>query len=88
MTESAPATRSGWTGQIVAVFVVLAVLLWFVQMRRAPMQLLERRDCQNAYAAALTAADSALVDAQQPLNASRTDRAATTCGELRKQGRL
>ena len=74
--------------KIVTVFVVLAVLLWFIQMRRAPMQLLERRDCQNAYATAKTAADTAAVDARQPLDANRTDRGATTCGELRKMGRL
>ena len=79
---------STWTGQIIAIFVVLAVLLWFVQMRRAPMQLLERRDCQRAYEAARTAADSAIVDARQPLDASRSDRGAVTCGELRRTGRL
>ena len=88
MTESSPPNRSSWTGQIVALFAVLAVLLWFIQMRRAPMQLLERRDCQHAYAAAKTAADSLLVDARQPLDANRTDRGAVTCGELRKMGRL
>jgi hypothetical protein len=77
-----------WTGQIVAVFVVIAIFLWFIQMRRAPLQLLERRDCQNAYAAATGAADSALVDARQPLGAHRGDRGAVTCGELRTSGRL
>ena len=88
MSDALPPRRSGWTGQIVAVFVVLAVLLWFIQMRRAPMQLLERRDCQRAYAAAQTPADTAAVDTRQPLNANRTDRGAVTCGELRKMGRL
>ncbi|PYO92676.1 MAG: hypothetical protein DMD62_12560 [Gemmatimonadetes bacterium] len=85
MTHSDPHNRSSWTGQIVTLCVVLAVLLWFVQMRRAPMQLLERRDCQNAYAAAKTQADSASVDARQPLGDNRTDRGAITCGELRKR---
>ena len=80
--------KRSWVGQIVTVFVVLAVLLWFVQMRRAPMQLLEQRDCQNAYAAARAAADSLAVDARQPLDANRTDRGAVTCGELRRAGRL
>jgi len=80
--------RSGWTGQIVTVFAVLAVLLWFVQMRRAPLQLLERRDCETAYAAAKTAADSLAVDARQPLDANRSDRGAVTCGELRRAGRM
>ena len=69
-------------------FVVLAVILWFIQMRRAPMQLLERRDCQSAYAAARTVADSAAVDVRQPLGSDRPDSLAQTCGDLRKAGRL
>lgn len=88
MTEGSPPNRSSWTGQIVTLFAILAILLWFIQMRRAPMQLLERRDCQSAYATAKTPADTAAVDARQPLGANRTDRGATTCGELRKMGRL
>lgn len=80
--------KRSWTGQIVGVFIVLVIVLWFIQMRRAPLQLLERRDCENAYKAARTAADTALVDARQPLDATRTDRHAVTCGELRKAGRL
>jgi len=77
-----------WTGQIVGVFVVLAVILWFIQMRKAPMQLLEWCDCQNAYASARTAAESAAVDLRQPLGADRPDSLAQTCGDLRKAGRL
>ena len=76
------------TGQIVGIFIVLVIALWFIQMRRAPMQLLERRDCESAYKAARTPADSAAVDARQPLDATRTDPHAVTCGELRKAGRL
>jgi hypothetical protein len=72
----------------VGIFVVLAVILWFIQMRRAPMQLLERRDCQNAYAAARTAADSSVVDSRQPLGTDRPDSLAQTCGDFRKAGRL
>jgi hypothetical protein len=79
---------SSWTGQIFTLLVVLAVLLWFVQMRRAPMQLLEQRDCQHAYADAHSAAESLAVDARQPLEANRSDRGAVTCGELRRGGRL
>lgn len=78
----------GRTSQIVAVFIVLVIAIWFIQMRRAPMNLLERRDCESAYKAAHNAADSASVDARQPLEATRTDRHAVTCGELRKAGRL
>lgn len=88
MSDRAVSNRSSWTGHVVTVVVALAVLLWFVQARRAPMQLLERRDCQNAYAAAKTPADSTLVDARQPLGEDRADRAAITCGKLRKMGRL
>lgn len=74
--------------KIVGVFIVLVIALWFIQMRRAPMQLLERRDCESAYQSARTPADTALVDARQPLDATRTDRLAVTCGEWRKAGRL
>ena len=85
-----PGSNSGRAGgsQIVAVFIVLAIALWFIQMRRAPLQLLERRDCESAYQSARTPADSALVDARQPLDATRTDPHAVTCGALRKAGRL
>jgi len=82
------AQQRTWTGQIVGVFIVLVIVIWFIQMRRAPMNLLERRDCENAYRAARTAADSSAVDARQPLEATRADRHAVTCGELRKAGRL
>lgn len=88
MGETSAAKPRTWTGQIVGIFVVLAVILWFIQMRRAPMQLLERRDCQNAYAAARTAADSAALDLRQPLGADRRDSRAQTCGYLRRAGRL
>jgi hypothetical protein len=87
-TERASPKRSSWSGHIVTLFVMLAVLLWFVQMRRAPMRLLEQRDCQNAYAGAKTAAESLAVDTRQPLDAGRADRGAVTCGELRRAGRL
>ena len=70
------------------IFVVLAVILWFIQMRRAPMHLMERRDCQNSYAAARTAADSGIVDSRQPLGTDRPDSLAQTCGDFRKAGRL
>jgi hypothetical protein len=63
-TERTSPNERTWTGQIVAILAVIAAILWFVQMRRAPMQLLERRDCQRAYAAARTLADSAAVDAR------------------------
>jgi hypothetical protein len=82
------AQQRTWTGQIIGVFIVLVIVIWFIQMRRAPMNLVERRDCESAYRAARTAADSAVVDARQPLDATRTGPHALTCGELRKTGRL
>jgi len=82
------AQQRTWTGQIVGVFIVLVIVIWFIQMRRAPMNLLERRDCETAYRAARTAADSSAVDSRQPLEATRADRHAVTCGELRKAGQL
>lgn len=74
--------------KVVGVFVVLVIALWFIQMRRAPMQLLERRDCEAAYKSARTPGDTALVDTRQPLDATRSDPHAVTCGALRKAGRL
>jgi hypothetical protein len=68
--------------------VVISVIVWFVQARRAPMQLLERRDCENAYAAARTSAETVAVDARRPLGATRPDSLAVTCGALRHKGRL
>jgi len=73
--------------RIVGVFIVVVIALWFIQMRRAPMQLLEWRDCEAAYMSARTRADTARVDARQPLDGTRTDRHAVTCGDLRKAGR-
>ncbi len=80
--------RSGfWVGQIGGVIVVVALILWFVQMRRAPARLLERRDCERAYASAFTQADSLAVDTRHPItNRSATDTLA--CGLLRKSGQL
>jgi len=81
-------SRSGiWVGQIGGVIVVVALIVWFVQMRSAPARLLERRDCERAYASAFTLADSLAVDTRQPIaNRSATD--TLTCGLLRKSGQL
>ncbi len=80
--------RTSWTGQALMILAALTALLWFLQVRRAPVQLLERRDCENAYAAAHTHADTLAADARQPLGATRTDSLAFTCGTLRRSGRL
>jgi hypothetical protein len=78
-----PARPRTWSGQIVGLLVALAVIVWFIQMRRAPTQLLEKRDCQRAYAEARTAAETLAVDARQPLGAARPDSVAVTCKSLR-----
>ena len=75
-------------GQVLMLLVVISLIVWYVQARRAPMQLLERRDCENAYAAARTRAETLAVDARQPLGAKRPDSLATTCGSLRHEGLL
>ena len=69
--------------QLLALLVVLILVLWYLQARRTPMQLLARRDCENAYAAARTHAETLAVDARQPLGANRRDSLAVTCGSLR-----
>ncbi|HEV2669948.1 MAG TPA: hypothetical protein VGU74_02565 [Gemmatimonadales bacterium] len=77
-------------GQVVMLLVVISLIVWYVQARRAPLQLLERRDCENAYAAARTSADTLAVDARRLLGATRPppDSLAVTCGALRHKGRV
>ncbi len=83
--------RTTWVerlvGQIITVLVVIVVFLWFLQARSAPMQVLERRACENAYREARTAADTLTVDARNPIE-GRPTRSGATCGALRKAGRL
>jgi hypothetical protein len=64
----------------------VALILWFVQMRKAPTNLLQRRDCERAYEQARTASDTATVDQRRPLLGQSTD--TLTCGALRRTGRL
>lgn len=65
---------------------MVALILWFVQMRKAPTRLLQRRDCERAYAGAHTAADTAAVDQQRPLLGQTAD--TLTCGSFRRAGQL
>jgi len=66
---------------------VLALIFWFVQMRKAPTNLLQRRDCERAYEEAPTASDSAVVDQRHPvIGQSRRD--TLTCGSFRRAGQL
>jgi hypothetical protein len=65
---------------------MVALILWFVQMRKAPTNLLQRRDCERAYADARSAADTATVDQRRPVLGQSSD--TVTCGAFRRAGRL
>jgi hypothetical protein len=84
--------RSTWVkrlvGKIITVLVAIVVFLWFLQVRSAPTQLLERRACENAYREARTAAETLSVDARNPIERQPASTTAATCGALRKAGRL
>lgn len=76
----------------VVVAVLLAAFLWLAWSQR---QSLATRDagpaaalCQATYRRALTARDSALVDAQHPMLPGEDAPDAQTCGELRREGKL
>ena len=87
MHDNATNKAGLWIGQLGGVIVVVALILWFVQMRKAPGRLLERRDCERAYAEARTASDSLIVDERQPIpGRSRAD--TLTCGALRRAGQF
>ena len=87
MPENATNNAGNWIGQFGGVIVILALILWFIQMRKAPGRLLERRDCERAYAEARTASDSLIVDQRQPIpGRTRTD--TLTCGALRGADQL
>ena len=77
-----------WLGQIATVLVAIVVFLWFIQMRKAPLQLIERRACEHAYQDARTAAETLAIDARPPIESQRRDSAVVTCGALRRAGRL
>ena len=84
-------TTRPWVRQVINVLLAVVVFIWFLQMRRTPMRLMERRVCEHLYADARTAAETLVVDARPPMESQRpntADGAALTCGALRKQGRL
>ncbi len=70
------------------VLIAIVVFLWFLQMRRAPMQLIERRACEHFYQDARTAAETLAIDARPPVPSQRPDTLTLTCGALRRAGRL
>ena len=86
MNDVSARNPSGWIGQLGGIIVVVALILWFVQMRKAPTNLLQRRDCERAYADARTAADTATVDQRRPVLGQSSD--TITCGTFRRAGRL
>jgi len=83
-----PSKARPWIGQLISVLVAIVVFLWFIQMRRAPMQLIERRACEHFYQDARTAAETLAIDGRPPIPAQRPDTLTLTCGALRKAGRL
>jgi hypothetical protein len=89
VSEDSPEQRGAgmWLGQLGWIVVLAAVMLWYVQARKAPARLLDQRDCERAYATALTRADTATVDSRRPITApARAD--TLTCGALRKSGQV
>jgi hypothetical protein len=76
----------GWVGQLGGIIVVVALILWFVGMRKAPTRLLQRRDCERAYTDAHTPADTAAVDQRRPVLGQTAD--TLTCGSVRRAGQL
>ena len=86
MHEDSPRKPGSWAGQLGAIIVIVALILWFVQMRKAPTNLLQRRDCERAYEAARTASDTAAVDQRRPVLGQSSD--TLTCGTFRRSDRL
>lgn len=77
--------KAGWKNQALVVVAGLTAFLWFLQMRRAPANVLERRDCEHAYATARTMTDTAAIDRRRPLGVAPGD--GLTCGALRASQR-
>ena len=86
MDEDSGTKRGTWAGQVGGLIVIVALILWFVQTRKAPTNLLQRRDCERAYGVARTASDTAAVDERRPVLGQSTD--TLTCGTFRRSGRL
>jgi len=88
VTGASPRKSRPWIGQLINVLVAIIVFLWFIQMRRAPMQLMERRACERFYEDARTAAETLAIDARPPIASQHLDTLTVTCGALRRAGRL
>ena len=86
--EGRPSRAEKWIGQLLVILLVGMVFYWVVEVRTGPMQVLERRACQNAYREARTAAETLAIDGQKTIGPQRPNAGAATCGALRKAGRL
>jgi hypothetical protein len=81
-------SRQNLVGQFVIAILVMIGFFWFLQMGRAPIQVMVRRDCDNRYGRAHSQADTAAIDQQvSPLEQGR-DTVGKTCGALRAAGAL
>jgi hypothetical protein len=73
-----------------SLLLVTGLLIWW--QGRSPIDPLDRRViasfCVADYKKARSAADTAGVDTQAPINGLRTAAAGITCGELRRAGQL
>ncbi len=75
-------------GQVTIAILVIIGFFWFLQMGKAPIQVMARRDCENRYRRAHSRADTAAIDQQvSPLEQGR-DTVGKTCGALRAAGAL
>ena len=75
-------------GQIVIAILAVVAFAWFMQMGKAPVHILVRRDCENRYAQARTRADTLVVDHFVPPLEQPRDTLSATCGALRGAGSL
>jgi len=75
-------------GQVAVAIIAMVGFFWFMQMGRAPIQVMVRRDCENRYRQAHSRADTGAIDQQvSPLEQGR-DTVGKTCGALRAAGAL
>ena len=83
MNGNADQKRSSLFMRIALPLLVLAAFVWFLQLGKAPKEIMARRDCERRYAEARTAAETLAVDGQFPVIQSRPRNAEPeTCGRL------
>jgi hypothetical protein len=88
MSRSPKKSHYNLVGQVAVAILVMVGFFWFMQMGRAPIQVMVRRDCENRYRQAQSRADTAAIDRQvSPLEQGR-DTVGKTCGALRAAGAL